>query len=86
MANLEKTLDKIGSGIETVLGSSPRPSFDEEPSRSHFRNPNGGQSNVERIGMESRSEHLRRNEWGKYFQYTKTLVESEYDVQKEFMV
>lgn len=77
---IEDTLNKVGNTIEAILGtkkSAPTPVF---------TNREGGQSNLERIGMESRENHLRKNEWKKDLQYSKLLVESEYDIQKEFII
>ncbi len=34
----------------------------------------------------AREEHLMRNEWKKNLQYTKTLVNAEYDIQTEFKI
>ena len=46
----------------------------------------GGQTCLERFGMVARGEHLSRNFWYRDEQYTKQLVDSEYDVQTEFRV
>lgn len=79
MANtIENTLNKIGNTIENILGSNKKKS-------KSIRNSTN-QSCLELNGMEARKEHLYRNEWKKDFQYTKALVNSEYEVQTEFKV
>ena len=45
-----------------------------------------GQTCLEKFGIEARGEHLFRNEWRKDIQYTKSLVDAEYDIQNEFIV
>lgn len=45
------------------------------------------QTCLEKQGIESRHEHLIRNEWVKdQLEYTKALVNSEYTIQNEFLV
>ena len=46
----------------------------------------GGQTCLERFGFMSRQEHLFRNEWHRDVQYTKQLVDAEYNIQSEFKV
>lgn len=46
----------------------------------------GGQTCLERFGFAARREHLFRNEWNREEQYTKQLVDSEYNIQTEFKV
>lgn len=77
---MKKTLNKIGDAIEAIVGTI------KDSPQQHFRKPFQGQSNLERIGIESREKHLMQNEWKKDLQYTKLLVESEYDIQREFNV
>lgn len=80
MANtLENTLNKVGNAIETILGSN-------SPKETSPTAVITGQTCLERFGMEARKEHLMRNEWKKDLQYTKALVNSEYEIQSEFIV
>lgn len=80
MANtLENTLDKVGSAIETLFGS-------KKPTEPRPTSVTTGQTCLERFGMEARKEHLMRNEWKKDLQYTKLLVNAEYDIQTEFEI
>lgn len=52
-----------------------------------FKNGSKGETTLERIGREARENHLKRNEWVKrHIEYTKPLVQSEYDIQREFKV
>lgn len=76
MANtLENTLNKVGNAVEALF------------------NPNiptttktTGQTCLEQYGMAARKEQLMRNEWKKDLQYTKALVNTEYDIQTEFKI
>lgn len=47
--------------------------------------PNGI-TNLERVAMEARREHLMRNEWRRDLGYSKPLVDAEYLIQSEFKV
>lgn len=80
MATIEDTLNKIGSTIEYIFGS------DSKPQDIILSAPSEGQTCLEAIGMVARQAHLNRNEWYKGMPYTKTLVSSEYQIQKEFEV
>lgn len=81
MANtLNNTLNKVGNAIETIFGSN---SVKEIPTKG---SPTTGQTCLERYGIIARKEHLMRNEWKKDLQYTKLLVNSEYDIQTEFKI
>ena len=78
---LEKNvLNKIGDTIETIFGKT------NQPTQPTTNGNGGGQTCLERFGIEARSEHLFRNGWRKDIQYTKALVDSEYSIQSEFMV
>lgn len=79
-SKLENTLGKIGDVIETIVGTK------QNTSLAGYVGNGGNQSNLERIGIESRMNHLRQNEWGREMPYSKLLVESEYEIQKEFIV
>lgn len=82
MANtLNNTLDKVGNAIESVLSVGKNKGFEKNPQIN-----SQGQTCLERFGMEARNEHLLRNEWKKDLQYTKLLVEAEYNIQTEFKV
>ena len=80
MANtLENTLNKVGDAIESLFGSNK--------SSNGKASKNGkSMSQLEKVGTEMRREHLLRNEWLKDLQYTKTLVDAEYNIQTEFKV
>lgn len=81
MANtLDNTLNKVGTTLETIFGSK---------NKGYVKNPqinDEGQTVLERVGIEARREHLFRNEWKKDLQYTRALVNSEYEIQTEFIV
>lgn len=52
-----------------------------------FKSGSNGETTLERIGREARENHLKRNEWVKrHIEYTKALVQAEYDIQREFKV
>ena len=81
MANtVENTFNKIGDTIQDIFSGSK----DTPP---QIKISNGkGQSNLEKIGMKMRALQMKRNEWKKNIQYTKSLVNAEYLVQREFKV
>ena len=82
MANtLNNTLDKVGNAIESVLSVGKNKGFEKNPQIN-----SQGQTCLERFGMEARNEHLLRNEWKKDLQYSKLLVDAEYNIQTEFKV
>ncbi len=77
MANtLENTLNKIDDAANALVGNS----------RSTVNGFGGKQTCLERISMEARREHLYRNEWRKDLEYSKPLVDAEYEIQTEFKV
>ena len=81
MANtIDNTLKKIGNTIENIMGGT-KP---QQPSSN--ASIGGKQTCLEKFGIEARKEHISRNDWRTDFQYTKTLVDSEYMVQNEFPV
>lgn len=81
MANtFNNTLNKVGDAIEALFGSKNNPS-PTNPSQ-----PSTRQTCLERFGIEARQAQLRRNEWLRDLQYTKTLVDAEYLIQTEFKV
>ena len=52
-----------------------------------FKNGSKGETTLERVGREARNAHLKRNEWIRnYMEYTRMLVNSEYEIQQEFKV
>jgi hypothetical protein len=82
MANTVKnTLNKVGGLIEDILGTN---------TSAYSNNAIGnkaGQTCLEKVGIESRAEHLVRNEWRKNdIEYTRALVLAEYAIQNEFKV
>ena len=82
MANtLNNTLDKVGNAIESVLSVGKNKGFEKNPQIN-----SQGQTCLERFGMDARNEHLLRNEWKKDLQYSKLLVDAEYNIQTEFKV
>lgn len=76
--------NKIGDVVEEILGVKKN----NNPTSLNGYVSSGGrlQSPLEKVGLESRMGHLNRNEWNKEVPYSKLLVESEYNVQKEFIV
>ena len=81
MANtIDNTFKKIGNTIENILGGGKI----QQPSSN--ASIGGKQTCLEKFGIEARKEHISRNDWRTDFQYTKTLVDSEYMVQNEFPV
>jgi len=81
MANtIDNTFRKIGNTIENILGGGKI----QQPSSN--ASIGGKQTCLEKFGIEARKEHISRNDWRTDFQYTKTLVDSEYMVQNEFPV
>ena len=81
MANTyQNTLNKVGNLVEDILGTNV------DNTNTQIRNRNG-QTCLEKIGFESRAEHLIRNEWRKNdIEYTRALVLAEYAVQNEFKI
>lgn len=80
MANtLKNTIDKIGDVVEEIMTTKRAPTIDSKELQH-------SQTCLEQLGMETRHEHLFRNEWKRDLQYTKALVESEYAIQTEFKV
>lgn len=45
-----------------------------------------GQTCLEKRGIEARNQQLQCNEWQKDLQYSKQLVEAEYNIQSEFPI
>lgn len=80
MANtVENTFEKIGNTLESIFGTA---SGAKQPQT----NGNGNASNLEMFGMQARQYHLNRNEWRKDLQYTRQLVNAEYNIQTEFKI
>lgn len=79
----KEVTNKIGDVVEEILGVK-----NNNPTSLNGYVSSGGrlQSPLEKVGLESRMGHLNRNEWNKEVPYSKLLVESEYNVQKEFIV
>lgn len=81
-STIENTLNKIGDVVEEILGGKKK-----STSLNGYVSSGGRlQTPLEKVGLESRMEHLNHNEWNKDVPYSKLLVEAEYDVQKEFVV
>lgn len=81
MANTyQNTFDKVGDTIEQLFGTN-KP---QQPTTNG--NTNGKQTCLEKFGIEARKEHILRNEWRNDLQYTKPLVDAEYNIQTEFKV
>ena len=79
MANtFDNTLNKVGTAIEAIFGT--------KRAKTPIVYNQNGQSCLEKFGMETRNEHLFRNEWKRDLQYTKALVDAEYQIQTEFTV
>ena len=79
MANtLNTTLNKVGDAVEAIMGTK-RAATPYVPNTMN-------QTCLEKFGMEARNEHLFRNEWRRALQYTKPLVDAEYNIQTEFKV
>ena len=81
MANtVDNTFKKIGNTLENIFGSGNM----QQPTT--VKNENGEASPLEMYGMQARQYHLMRNEWQKNLQYTRSLVNSEYNIQTEFKI
>lgn len=81
MANTpQNTFEKIGNTLETLFGTA---SGAKQP---QTNNGNGNASNLEMFGIQARQYHLNRNEWKKNLQYTRALVNAEYNIQTEFKI
>ena len=80
MANtVENTFKKIGNTIENIFGGGKAQQI--------ITSNNGGKpSALEMYGIQIRNHHLIRNEWKKDLQYTRALVNAEYQIQTEFKI
>ena len=81
--NLNSAYNAVAATIESILGSNSKP---QVPNENHFKGRTSGQTCLEKIGIAMRNEALSKNEWRKDIEYTKALVESEYDIQTEFEI
>lgn len=82
MANtVENTFKKIGNTLEQIFGSG---NGAKQPQTNG--NGNSKPSPLEMFGMQARAYHLNRNEWRKNLQYTRQLVNAEYNIQTEFKI
>ena len=81
MANtVENTFDKIGNTLENIFGTA------SGAKQSQTNDGSVNSSNLEMYGMQARQYHLNRNEWRKDLQYTRALVNAEYNIQTEFKI
>jgi hypothetical protein len=82
MANTVKnTLNKVGNIIEDILGTNL------SAYNSTVIGNKGGQTCLEKVGIESRAKHISRNEYRKNdIEYTRALVLAEYAIQNEYKV
>lgn len=81
MANtVENTFDKIGNTLETLFGTA------SGAKQLETNKGVGKASSLEMYGMQARQYHLNKNEWRKDLQYTRALVNAEYNIQTEFKI
>lgn len=81
MANtVDNTFKKIGNTLESIFGTA------SGTKQTQTNGGSGNASNLEMYGMQARQYHLNRNEWRKDLQYTRQLVNSEYNIQTEFKI
>lgn len=82
MANtVENTFKKVGNVLEQIFGTAST----QQPI-SNTSNNGGKQTCLEKMGIEARQYHLMRNEWRKDLEYSKPLVDAEYNIQTEFKI
>ena len=73
-------LSKVGDVVESIFSKG---SLSETEIKKYSTQ---GQTCLEAFGIAARKVHLNRNEWYKDLQYTKPLINSEYEIQTEFKV
>jgi hypothetical protein len=79
-SSIEKILDRVGNAVQSLFKGK------DEPTVSNT-NANTGQTCLEINGMRQRELHLRQNTWRRNYQeYSKPLVDAEYNIQTEFKV
>ncbi|MBO6254830.1 MAG: hypothetical protein J6O49_14485 [Bacteroidaceae bacterium] len=79
-SEIEKTLNRVGNAVQSLFSGK------DEPTVSNT-NANTGQTCLEITGMRQRELHLRQNAWRREYQeYSKPLVDAEYNIQTEFLV
>ena len=79
-SSIERTLDRVGNAVQSLFNGK------DEPTVSNT-NANTGQTCLEINGMRQRELHLRQNTWRRNYQeYSKPLVDAEYNIQTEFLV
>lgn len=79
-SSIERTLDRVGNAVQSLFNGK------DEPTVSNT-NANTGQTCLEINGMRQRELHLRQNAWRRNYQeYSKPLVDAEYNIQTEFLV
>lgn len=79
MANtVQNTFNKVSNTLEALFGGGG--------GQEGGYSDSGVPSALEKYGIQARKYHLMRNEWKKDLQYTRSLVNAEYQIQTEFKI